>query len=80
MTVTSLKTPGAAGGISGYVVNDMDTASDPQYFGYENDAGEWYILEMTTSTQLRYAKGASNYATAWTNRASQSYDLYGTTF
>jgi len=49
-----------------YMIADMDMAG----------AGNWYIMRMTEATGLiRYAKGASGYAAAWTARAGQSYDL-----
>jgi len=56
-----------------YLLAEIDSAGTPQYFGYENDTGEWYI-SRNTSGVWRYAKGASNFSTAWTARASQTYD------
>lgn len=67
-------------GLNGYSISDMDTTSDPKYFGYMDDSGEWYIMKMTTSSEFRYVRGSTDYSTNWTNRASLSYDLYGTTF
>ncbi len=64
-----------------YNVSDSDTTSDPAYYGFLNLLGAWYILRLTTSTgEFRYANGASDYSTAWTNRASQSYNYYNVVF
>jgi len=46
------------------------------YYGYVRTNGEWVILRSNTAeTEYRYCFGASDYSTAWTNRASQSYKL-----
>lgn len=67
--------------LDGYSMSDFDTSSDPSYIGYTDASGAWYIIKMTNSTgQCRYVKGASGYATAWTNRASQTYDYYYNVF
>lgn len=83
MTVNSLKDPsgGTGSATASYGANNIDASADPRYFGFENAAGEWYILKMASGDEiLTYAKGASGYAAAWTARASQSYDTYGNTF
>ena len=64
-----------------YAINDIDDASNPKYYGFEKADGGWYIMRENTSTkQYRYAKGDSDYSTNWTNRASQSYATFGSTF
>jgi len=46
------------------------------YYGFIRHNGEWVIMrETTTQTQYRFALGADNYSTNWTNRASLSYGL-----
>lgn len=64
-----------------YQMANYDTSSDPQYVGYLDKDGNWYIKKITDSTGVvEYVKGASGYATAWTNRASQSYDTFDAIF
>lgn len=66
---------------SAYKISDSDDSSDPAYYGYVNSTGGWYILKITASTgAYRYVKGASSYTTAWTNRASQTYNTYDNIF
>lgn len=67
--------------IASYKVSDMDTSGDPMYFGYLSEQGRWYILELNlTNGTFRYEKGDSAYTTAWTNRASGSYDYFDNVF
>jgi len=81
MTVNSLKDTSVSGSLAHYKANDSEDTGTIKYFGFETADGEWYILEMSNSdTQFRYAKGLTDYTTAWTNRASQSYGLYGDIF
>lgn len=66
-----------------YQLNDYTDGTAPNYYGYENGSGAWYIKKIDDSTSpvlVRYAKGASGYAAAWTGRAGQTYDIYGTVF
>jgi hypothetical protein len=69
-----------SGSISNYHINDIDDATIPTYFGFEDPNGAWYILRESPANTYRYAAGASNYSTAWTGRAGQTYQLYGDTF
>ena len=65
-----------------YKVADQDN-TDPYYFGFINNEGQWYIMKQSTSgsvTSYRYCKGSSGYATAWTNRATQTYDYLSVIF
>lgn len=59
-----------------YKSSDMDTLSNPKYFGSITQEGDWIILEMMNNSDLRYIKGSANYSTNWTNRAALSYVLY----
>lgn len=63
--------------------NDKDETTDPLYvfFGFEAPDGKWKLVRKTVATgAFRYATGASDYATAWSARTSQTYASYGTTF
>lgn len=64
------------------LVQDDDTSSPSyEYYGYMKSGGGWYIKRITLSTTLReYVKGTSGYTTAWTNRASQTFNSYGAVF
>lgn len=60
-----------------YKIADTDDDASPNYFGFTDIDGNWYILKETVSAganTYRYAAGTSSYATNWTNRASLSYD------
>lgn len=64
-----------------YAPADIDDAGSVQYFGFTDVGGAWYIRRFDTSTApktLRFAFGQSNYAAAWTVRASQTYAIWGT--
>lgn len=66
---------------TGYAISDKEATATYKYFGFEDAGGKWYILRKTIATNdFLYAAGASGYATAWTNRASQSYDTFDNTF
>jgi len=57
-----------------WVVDIASGEGGYNYYGYINEKGEWVILrENTTQIEYRYAFGGSEYATAWTNRATQGY-------
>lgn len=59
---------------TGYSWQDYEKTGTYVYVGYESTGGAWYIYRRTIATNARlYATGASGYATAWTNRASQTY-------
>lgn len=69
--------------VDGYVVSDKDDDASPNYYGYVNADGYWYIMKETVSAgadTYRFAKGTSGYTTNWTNRASLSYDYFYTVF
>lgn len=64
--------------MDGYRIADIDDAS-PSYYGFTRTDGSWYILR-NSSNAFRYVKGAANYSTAWTNRASQTFDYLSVVF
>lgn len=75
-TLTAVSNPLAA-----YQANDLDEAADPAYYGFENADGKWIIKRLSDSAgTIRYAKGDSDYSTAWTGRAGQSYATFGSVF
>lgn len=64
-----------------FQINDMDDASIPAYYGSETVDGVWMIKKLdTTAGTVRYVRGQSGYATAWTNRAALTYDTYANVF
>lgn len=65
-----------------YKLDDFDTSNDPTfYLGYQDKDGNYFIKRINTSTgAVDYTKGASGYSTAWTNRASESYSDFASTF
>jgi hypothetical protein len=64
-----------------YFMDDFDVSGNPIYVGYQDKGGNYYIQRFNTSTgAVDYTKGASGYSTAWTNRATESYDSFEATF
>ena len=66
-----------------YSISDKDDDASPNYFGFLDKDGNWYILKETISAgndTYRYTKGVSDYATNWTNRASLTYQNFNAVF
>lgn len=64
-----------------YHMDDFDVSGNPIYVGYQHKTGKYYIQRFNTTTgAVDYTAGASSYSTAWTNRASESYDEFSVTF
>lgn len=65
-----------------YAISDIDDASTVQYFGFLAVDGRWYIQKYdTTAKTFRYtSSGTVAYATAWTDRASLTYDYFSEVF
>ena len=70
-----------------YGTNNVEEIGAITYIGKEDPAGSWFIQKVDTSsgTSIRYASVKNNpsttsYTTAWTNRASLTYDTYGIAF
>ena len=62
-----------------YVLSDKDDDGTPNYYGYVNKDGGWYIMKETISAgndQYRFIKGTTAYTTNWTGRAGLSYDYF----
>lgn len=71
--------------LSMYKISDepteADAALDPAYYGFLDADGGWYIHKRSVSAGTsRYCRGADEYATAWTNRASLGYDYFSVIF
>ncbi len=64
----------------GYTLAQIDDGVSNTYYGYLNKDGAWYILREDTSSNYRYTKGSSSFATNWTNRASLTYDYFDAIF
>ncbi len=64
----------------GYKISQVDDTTYPAYYGFVDATGAWYIMKEDSSSNYRYTKGASAFSTAWTNRASQTYDYYDAIF
>ena len=71
---------------SKFSINNLDddgNDANANYYGFEASDGSWYIMKEDKSSNpvvYTYSTGSSGYSTAWTNRASQSYDTFGNTF
>lgn len=61
--------------LSAYASAGQDTSSEPMYVGGVKSDGSWYIKKIYIATPFTttYVNGASDFATAWTARASQTY-------
>ena len=79
----------SAGGIfkvgptSEYMFSDKDDDASPNYYGFLNSEGGWYIMKETISAgadTYRYIKGDSDYTTNWTGRAGLSYGYFNDIF
>ncbi len=71
----AIKTP-----TDGYKITQVDD-STPAYYGFIERSGKWFIMkEDSTTGAYRYTKGASSFATNWTNRASLTYDYFNIVF
>jgi len=60
-----------------YRAADIDSDASPNYYGFVDLSGNWFILRESISAgadAYRYAAGTSNYTTNWTGRTSLSYD------
>lgn len=78
-TIATTSTPPKA--TDAYAISNIEDTGTYKYFGFEDADGAWYIMRKTiSSSTFEYVKGASNYSTAWTNRASQTYGSYSSTF
>lgn len=69
--------------IDGYEISDKDDDASPNYYGFVNAEGGWYIMKEIVSAgadTYRYIKGTSGYTTNWTGRAGLSYGYFNVIF
>ncbi len=64
----------------GYTITEVEDGDTISYYGFIHKTGAWYITKETSAGAYRYAKGASDFSTSWTNRASLSYDYFDNVF
>lgn len=63
-----------------FLIQDVDEAGNPAYYGFANRSGAWYIMQNTGDTTFRLATRQSvsdayrDYAAAWAARASLTYE------
>jgi hypothetical protein len=78
-TVTAITTPAKA--TEAYAIANKEATATYKYFGFQRSDGGWYIMRKTIATNIfEYVAGVAPYATAWTNRATQTYTDYATAF
>ena len=68
---------------AGYNIANKDDDGTPNYYGFEDSTGAWYIMRETVSAGndiYEYIKGDSDYSTSWTGRAGLSYVSYSSAF
>lgn len=72
---------GGGGGSSATVwyLSNIDDATSTEYYGYEDKDGNWYVKKLA-SNSIKFATGATDYATNWTNRTSLTYASAKDTF
>jgi hypothetical protein len=61
----------------------IDDDASPNYYGFTNSLGAWYILKETISAGnnvYEYLKGSSDIATSWGTRLTDTYDTFENTF
>jgi len=65
-----------------YQLNDLEDAAT-SYFGLSDKDGKWLLKKFVDAAgTMRYANESNNptvtdYSTAWTNRATLNYNLFG---
>jgi hypothetical protein len=60
-----------------FKLSDQDTDTSTIYLGFLNAGGAW-IIKRFTETTTRYVRGSSGYD--FSNRTSESYDLFNNVF
>ena len=64
----------------GYEISEIDDVASPAYYGFVHKTGAWYISREDANGSYRYAKGASDFPSAWTDRAILTYDYFDSVF
>ena len=68
--------------VQGYQISDQEIGAT-SYYGYINPQGRWYIMKgiiTGAETNYTYTVGDSAYTTAWTARASLTYQNFANVF
>ncbi len=66
--------------LSGYHSSDI-ARGDPEYHGYLDKDGNWYIVKYSrTNGTRRFARGSSDYSTNFTNRSNLTYSYFNEVF
>lgn len=55
-----------------YIFIENTAAGDPQYFGFEDESGNWCIMKVT-ALGATFAKGTSDYHANFSSCASLTY-------
>jgi len=66
-----------------YKISNVDADGTPNYYGFEEKDGAWYIMKETLSAgndTYTYIAGVSDLATSWTGRAGLSYTIFSSAF
>ncbi len=61
--------------LRGYTFSNETAAGDPQYLGFVDKSGNWYIMKVTASGAT-FAKGTANYAANFSNCVNLVYSYY----
>lgn len=64
----------------GYEISEIDDSTSPAYYGFVHKTGAWYISQEGSTGSYRYVKGGSDFPSAWTNRATLTYDYFDNVF
>ena len=62
-----------------FCLTDWDDSTDPEYYFLQSKGGDnYYIIVKVdeTNSQIRFSTGYENAATAWTNRATETYQSF----
>jgi hypothetical protein len=64
-----------SGGSQTFDIRNIEEDVTYKYFGFEQRGGtNWRIMRKTLATStFMYATGTTGYATAWTNKATETY-------
>ena len=67
--------------LSEYEFRRLDDSGNPQYFGYENKDGDWYIMRLSNNNLAEYYKSStSDIDTEWANKSGFTYQAFRTVF
>jgi len=59
----------------GYEIANEDVAGSPEYYGFVNSSGNWYILKVNAGAYT-YTRGNTVFSTNWTGRAGLTYSTF----